>query len=185
MKISPLRFSSPISTSGRGSLPSYCTTEYGGSNCASIIPTPPRCMRGKKGKAKCSEAAEVYKGATRERGFAGASQGGPSGTIDGAGQAHPTWPHCRLLQTFSTTDLLNWQRHTPPYSEKVQGTIHLIETILGPTIQCGDMSPALRHQLAAYFIVTWISSCLRNIKLHVFPDIKIPARPCQSQVCIV
>lgn len=137
MKISPLRSSSPISTSGRGSLPSYCTTEYGGSNCASIIPTPPRCRRGEKGKAKCLEMAEVYKGATRERGFTGAFQGGPSGTIDGAGQAHPTWPHSCLLQTFSTTELLNWQRHTPPYSEKVQGTIHLIETTLGPTIRCG------------------------------------------------
>ena len=137
MKIPPLRSSSPISTSGGGSLPSYCATEYGGSNCASIIPTPPRCRRGEKGKAKCLEMAEVYKGATRERGFTGAFQGGPSGTIHGAGQAHPTWPHSCLLQTFSTTELLNWQRHTPPYSEKVQGTIHLIETTLGPAIRCG------------------------------------------------
>ena len=73
----------------------------------------------------------------RERHFAGASQGGPSGTVNGAGGAHPTWPHCRFLQTVSSADLLNWQRHTPPYSEKPQGTIHLIETILGPTIWCG------------------------------------------------
>ena len=38
-------------------------------------------------------------------------------------------PTSLYYQPFSTTVLLKWQRHTPPYSEKLQGMIHLMETI--------------------------------------------------------
>ena len=33
-------------------------------------------------------------------------------------------------QPFSTTDLLNWKHHTPPYSEKSQAMIDLLESII-------------------------------------------------------
>jgi hypothetical protein len=38
---------------------------------------------------------------------------------------------CSILyyQPFSTTDLLNWKNHTPPYSEKPQAMINLLESI--------------------------------------------------------
>jgi len=38
---------------------------------------------------------------------------------------------------------------------------------------------------AIYISVTWISHCPRNIKLLIFPDIKILTRFYQSQVCVI
>ena len=65
--------SSSASSSGGGFSPSYCTMNCNRSYCINIIPNPPRFRRGEKGKAKCSEAAELYKGTSRERGFANTS----------------------------------------------------------------------------------------------------------------
>nr|XP_031305154.1 uncharacterized protein LOC116152322 [Camelus dromedarius] len=43
----------------------------------------------------------------------------------------PVQPGHSILyyQPFSTTDLLNWRHHTPPYSEKPQAMIDLLESI--------------------------------------------------------
>jgi hypothetical protein len=40
-------------------------------------------------------------------------------------------PRCSILyyQSFSTSNLLNWRNHTPPYSEKPQVMIDLLESI--------------------------------------------------------
>lgn len=39
-------------------------------------------------------------------------------------------PHVAYdYQPFSSMDILNWQKHTPPYSEEPQGMIRLLETI--------------------------------------------------------
>jgi hypothetical protein len=35
----------------------------------------------------------------------------------------------RYYQSFNTTDLLNWRNYTPPYSEKPQAMIDLLESI--------------------------------------------------------
>ena len=43
---------------------------------------------------------------------------------------HYHQPHVALYyQPFSSTDILNWQRHTPPYSGEPQALIRLMETI--------------------------------------------------------
>lgn len=47
---------------------------------------------------------------------------GPSGTIQEGGSVF-------FYQPFSTTDLLNWKHHIPPYSEKLQAMIDLLESI--------------------------------------------------------
>jgi hypothetical protein len=35
-------------------------------------------------------------------------------------------------QPFSTTDLLNWRYHTPPYAEKAQAMVDLLESYFRP-----------------------------------------------------
>lgn len=46
--------------------PSYCTHQVQWEHCTNIIPTPPQFRGEKKERVKCLEAAEVYKGTSRE-----------------------------------------------------------------------------------------------------------------------
>ena len=47
---------------------------------------------------------------------------------DSCGHYHQP-PVAYYYQPFSSTDILNWQRHTPPYSGEPQAMIRLLETI--------------------------------------------------------
>ena len=47
---------------------------------------------------------------------------------DACGHYHQP-PVAYYYQPFSSTDILNWQRHTPPYSGEPQAMIRLLETI--------------------------------------------------------
>ena len=47
---------------------------------------------------------------------------------DARGHYHQP-PVAYYYQPFSSIDILNWQRHTPPYSGKPQAMIRLMETI--------------------------------------------------------
>ena len=123
------RLSSSASPSGGGFSPSYYATKCSGRYFANIIPTTPQFRRGEKGRVKCLEAAEVYKGTSRERSFANASEGGQSSTAGGPDRHIHPGPTALYYKPFSTMDRLNWQRHSPPYSEKPQGMMHLMETI--------------------------------------------------------
>ena len=48
-------------------------------------------------------------------------------TTSGLGHYHQL-PVAYYYQPFSSMDILNWQRHTPPYSGESQAMIRLIET---------------------------------------------------------
>ena len=47
---------------------------------------------------------------------------------DACGHYHPP-PVAYCYQPFSSTDILNWQRYTPPYSGEPQAMVRLMETI--------------------------------------------------------
>ena len=47
---------------------------------------------------------------------------------EACGHYHPC-PVAYYYQSFSSTDILSWQRHTPPYSEEPQAMIRLMEII--------------------------------------------------------
>jgi hypothetical protein len=48
-------------------------------------------------------------------------------------------PRCSILyyQSFSTTDLLNWRNHTPPYSENPQAMVDLESITSDPSTHLG------------------------------------------------
>ena len=49
--------------------------------------------------------------------------------VQGADRHYHQPPRAYYYQPFSSVDLLNWQKLTPPYSEEPQGMIRLMETI--------------------------------------------------------
>ena len=48
--------------------------------------------------------------------------------VQGANGHYHQPPMAYYYQPFSSTDVLNWQRHTPLYMEEPQGMIRLMET---------------------------------------------------------